>query len=314
MYERKFHLKTSNKCNYVIDLSPKNNSSIFFSFNDQGYIFPKENFLSLEQSDLETSNEKKKFIYQISDRDDTITCSHFTSDDNNILISDQTKSIAKYDLINIDPQNPIHLKRTDIDIPKLRTWKFNISPDNTKLVTGDNNIIIYNLENDSVLKELESKSKFIYSFCFLSNNLISVGNSNGAVQIFDIENNEQISKIEEHCLLVRNLCFNKDKDILYSASDDLHINQIDVNTNKIFSPIIGHKEPISAMTFNEKKKILITAGFDGVIKIWDTNDENKCIETIQLENKSTIWDIAVDNEADFIGYTSSEGIGAYLRK
>ena len=37
-------------------------------------------------------------------------------------------------------------------------------------------------------------------------------------------------KIEEHYLLVRNLEFNKNKNILYSASDDLHINQIDMNT------------------------------------------------------------------------------------
>ena len=122
------------------------------------------------------------------------------------------------------------------------------------------------------------------------------------------------NKIEEHCLLVRNLCFNNNKNILYSASDDLHINQIDINTLKLFSPMVGHKEPISDMIYNEKKGILVTSSFDGTVKIWDTKGNNNCINTLQPNNKNPIWDITVSQEGDFIAFTSSEGIGAFVLK
>lgn len=329
MYEKKLDLKTENKCNYVIEISPSNNSELFFSLNNQGYIIEKEKFLSLKKNEIndelkikQNSNEpqEQKYSYLINDPEDTITCSHFSYESNNnfIILSDETKTISKYkykkENEEINTNNNKNIEKNKIEINKLKTWKFNLSLDNKKLVTGDNNITIYDLENKKVIKEIESKSKFIYSFCFLNQNILSVGNSNGAVQIFDIESENQLHKFEEHCLTVRNLAYNKNRNILYSASDDLHINLIDINTNKLYSPIIGHKEPISDMVYNEDKKLLITSSFDGVIKIWDTNNNNNCIETLELNDKSTIWDIAVSNNADFIAYTAIEGIGAYLRK
>ena len=113
---------------------------------------------------------------------------------------------------------------------------------------------------------------------------------------------------------MRNLAFNNNKNILYSASDDLHINQIDTNTLKLDSPMVGHKEPISDMIYNEKKKILITSSFDGTIKIWDVNGKNNCVDTLEPNNKNPIWDITVSEEGDFIAYTASEGIGAFTLK
>ena len=108
--------------------------------------------------------------------------------------------------------------------------------------------------------------------------------------------------------------FNQNKNILYSASDDLHINQIDMNTLKLFSPIVGHKEPISDMIYNETKGILITSSFDGCIKIWDAKGNNSCIDTLMLNNKNPIWDIGVSEQGDFIAFIASEGIGAFSLK
>ena len=145
----------------------------------------------------------------------------------------------------------------------------------------------------------------------MPNNKLATGNSNGAIYIYDIKTGEKEKKIEEHCLLVRNLEFNKNKNILYSASDDLHINQIDMNTLKLFSPIVGHKEPISDMIYNEQKDILITSSFDGTIKIWDVKGNYNCIETLELNTKNPIWDIGVSETGDFIAFTASDGIGAF---
>jgi len=308
MYEKKIELKTKDRCNYVIEMSP-NDNNIFFSLNEQGYIMPKEKFLTLTEKNLnELSSEK----IQIFTMEDTIAKAKFTSDNKNIFISDQTKSITKYNISEDKPgEQTDNLK---INIKNLKTWKFELDTTKGILATGGNNIFIYDYVNNKVLKEIENKNKFVYSFCFLSNNKLATGNSNGSIYLFNMETYNKENKIEEHCLLVRNLCFNNNKNILYSASDDLHINQIDINTLKLFSPMVGHKEPISDMVYNEKKGILVTSSFDGTVKIWDTKGNNNCIHTVQPDTKNPIWDIAVSQEGDFIAFTSSEGIGAFVLK
>jgi WD40 repeat protein len=308
MYEKKIELKTKDRCNYVIEMSP-NDNNIFFSLNEQGYILPKEKFLTLKEKSL---NEVISETIQIFTLEDTIAKAKFTSDNKNIFISDQTKSITKYNIS--EDKTGEQTDNLKINIKNLKTWKFEL--DNTKgfMATGGNNIFIYDYVNNKILKEIENKNKFVYSFCFLSNNKLATGNSNGSIYLYNMETYNKENKIEEHCLLVRNLCFNNNKNILYSASDDLHINQIDINTLKLFSPMVGHKEPISDMVYNEKKGILVTSSFDGTVKIWDTKGNNNCINTLEPNTKNPIWDIAVSQEGDFIAFTSSEGIGAFVLK
>lgn len=308
MYEKKIELKTKDRCNYAIEMSP-NDNNIFFSLNEQGYILPKEKFLKLEEKNLNELNSDKNQIFTL---EDTIAKAKFTPDNKNIFISDQTKSITKY-IINDDKTG----EQTDnlkINIKNLKTWKFELDTTKGILATGGNNIFLYDYVNNKVLKEIENKNKFVYSFCFLSNNKLATGNSNGSIYLYNMENYNKENKIEEHCLLVRNLCFNNNKNILYSASDDLHVNQIDMNTLKLFSPMVGHKEPISDMVYNEKKGILVTSSFDGTVKIWDTKGNNNCIDTLQPNAKNPIWDITVSQEGDFIAFTSNEGIGAFVLK
>ena len=308
MYEKGNEIKTKDRCNYVIEMAP-NDNNIFFSLNEQGYILPRLDFLSLEEKKLNKLDSEKIPVFIF---DDTISCAKFTADNKNIFISDQTKSIIKYNLdeSKIGEQND----KYNITIKNLRTWKFSLNSEKGIMATGGNNIFIYDYVNNKILKEIENKNKFVYSFCFLSNNKLATGNSNGSIYIYDTETFNKENKIEEHCLLVRNLAFNNKKNILYSASDDLHINQIDTNTLKLFSPMVGHKQPISDMIYNENKEILITSSFDGSIKIWDVKSKNNCINTLEPNNKSPIWDITVSQEGDFIAYTATEGIGAFILK
>ena len=308
MYEKKLELKTKDKCNYVIELSP-NDSKIFFSLNEQGYLIPKSTFLSLDDKKLNSINDEKMPIFAL---EDTIANAKFSRDNDKLFISDQTKCIKNYTLVEnaTGEQN----NKIDINIKNLKTWKFELNYEKGIMATGGNNIFIYDFVNNKVLKEIENKNRFVYSFCFLPNNKLATGNSNGAIYIIDTETYNKENKIEEHCLLVRNLAFNKNKNILYSASDDLHINQIDTKTLKLFSPMVGHKEPISDMIYNEKKDLLFTSSFDGTIKVWDVKGGNNCINTLEPTNKSPIWDITVSHEGDFIAYTASEGIGAFILK
>ena len=311
MYLKKLELQTTDKCNYSIEVS-SNNENIFFSIDEKGYLIPINDFLSQKNQNLNslinpTSNPNLK-IFTL---EDTIAKSKFTYDNKNIIIGDQTKTITKF---IISENNGEQNDKNIIGYKNSKTWKFEfdkLNKSNPILCTGENSIYIYDYDKNEIIKEIEQKNKFIYSYCFLPNDMLATGNSNGAIYIYNTKTGEKEKKIEEHCLLVRNLEFNKNKNILYSASDDLHINQIDMNTLKLFSPIVGHNEPISDMIYNEQKDILITSSFDGTIKIWDVKGNYNCIQTLELNTKNPIWDIGVNESGDFIAFTASEGIGAF---
>ena len=202
MYKNILELKTKDRCNYVIEISP-NNHDIFLSLNEQGYILAKENFLSLDEQKLNTINTNKIPIFNL---EDTISNAKFTSDNKTIFISDQTKNIIQYNL-NEDNTG----EQTDkniLNIKNLKTWKFSINSEKGIMATGGNNIFIYDYINNKILKEIENKNKYVYLYCFLSNNKLAAGNSNGSIYIYDIDTFNKENKIEEHCLLVRNLAFN----------------------------------------------------------------------------------------------------------
>ena len=314
MYLKSLELQTKDRCNYSIEISP-NNDTIFFSLDETGYLISKSKFFSSKDQNINTLiNTNKNPDLKIFTLEDTIAKAKFSHDNNYLIIGDQTKTITKFNLSEkIGEQNYKNI----IEYKNSKTWKFRLDKNksNPILCTGENSIFLYDYNKNEITKEIEQKNKFIYSYSFLPNNKLATGNSNGAIYIYDIDKGDKDKKkIEEHCLLVRNLEFNKDKNILYSASDDLHMNQIDMNTLKLYSPIVGHKEPISDMVYNEQKQILITSSFDGTIKIWDPKANNICIETLELNSKNPIWDIAVSESADFIGFTASDGIGAFSLK
>jgi WD40 repeat protein len=311
MYLKRLELQTTDKCNYSIEVSP-NNDSIFFSLDEKGYILPKNDFLSPKNQSINSLiNPTSNLNLKIFTLEDTIAKAKFTYDNKNIIIGDQTKTISKFIL---SEKTGEQVDKNILNYKNSKTWKFEfdkLDKSTPILCTGENSIFLFDYDKNEIIKEIEQKNKFIYSYSFLPNNKLATGNSNGAIYIYDTKTGEKEKKIEEHCLLVRNLEFNKNKNILYSASDDLHINQIDMNTLKLFSPIVGHKEPISDMIYNEQKDILITSSFDGTIKIWDVKGNYNCIETLELNSKNPIWDIAVSEIGDFIAFTASDGIGAF---
>jgi len=311
MYLKRLELQTTDKCNYSIEISP-NNESIFFSIDEKGYLLPKNEFLSPKNQNINSlinlNNNPNLKIFTL---EDTIAKAKFTYDNKNIIIGDQTKTITKFLL---SEKTGEQANKNILNYRNSKTWKFEfdkLDKSTPMLCTGENSIYLLDYDKNEIIKEIEQKNKFIYSYSFLPNNKLATGNSNGAIYIYDTKTGEKEKKIEEHCLLVRNLEFNKNKNILYSASDDLHINQIDMNTLKLFSPIVGHKEPISDMIYNEQKDILITSSFDGTIRIWDVKGNYNCIETLELNSKNPIWDIGVSEIGDFIAFTASDGIGAF---
>ena len=303
------NFKINEFANYSVDIN-KNTNDILLSQDCNSFVYSKEDFLSLSNNLIPLNNTKNSQIHS----NDTIIYNKFSNDGKFIFTSDYDFYINKY---NFD--NEIK-KLSSIIQPPLKTWKFSFI-DNKYIATGNYSLLIYDINSCELYKEINNYNRFIYSTCFINNNennLISVGNQTGSIYFYNIETGKFVKKIEEHCMIVRCLCYNKIDNILFSASDDLHINIIDLNKFCIESPIVGHREFISGMVYNESKRLLYTSSFDGCIKVWDLKSKKRCVDTLKKNvsgnDENSVWDLAVSNEGDFIVGCGDDCVKCFLLK
>ena len=311
------NFKINDFANYSVDIN-KITNDILISQDCNSFVYSKENFLSLTNNLIPLNNTKSTQIHS----NDTIIYNKFTNDGKFIFTSDYDFYINKYDFnneTNSNENNPEKFKKiSSISQPPLKTWKFSFV-ENKYIATGNYSLLLYDMDSCELFKEINNYNRFIYSTCFIGNNLISVGNQTGSIYFYNIESGKFVKKIEEHCMIVRCLCYDKNN-ILFSASDDLHINVIDLNKFSIESPIVGHKEFISGMCFNEKKNLLFTSSFDGCIKVWDLKSKKRCVDTLKknvegnFDSENRVWDLAVSNEGDFIVGVGDDCVKCFLLK
>ena len=76
--------------------------------------------------------------------------------------------------------------------------------------------------------------------------------------------------------------------------------------------MVGHKDNISTLVFNEQKGLLFSGSFDGTIKVWDPRINSKNVATFSEGKANMIWDMSVSKEGDLIVYTGEESTGAYM--
>lgn len=165
--------------------------------------------------------------------------------------------------------------------------------------------MIYDIDSLEKINEISNDHKYFYSLCYLNESTIGIGNNNGSINIYSLETNKRIHKIEEHCLNVRCLVNDWKNNRLLSASDDLHINIYDKATYKVISPLVGHKDFISNVIINNEKNVYASSSYDGTIKIWDIRMPSKisCVQTLNLNfeiDNNLIWDISFSNDGGYL--------------
>lgn len=183
----------------------------------------------------------------------------------------------------------------------MKTYKIGISPNSTKIISGAYTVLIYDINDKEFKKEIDNHGKYIYSNCFINDNILALGNNTGSISLVDLNEYKFTNKIEEHCMPVRCLAYNKSKNVLYSASDDLHMNIIDINSQKVLFTMVGHKNLITNLIILENKGVLVSSSSDGNIKLWDiSNNQGKLMFDYYNEDNKPIWDMTFDYNQDIL--------------
>lgn len=148
---------------------------------------------------------------------------------------------------------------------------------------------------------MNNECKYAYSYAYVDNRTVAVGNASGSINIFSLESQRIIHKVEEHCLPVRTLTSDPNNSKLYSASDDLHINILDLTNFKVVTSLVGHKGIITGFACDYNNNLYASCSHDGTVKIWDLK-VNKVIQTIRIQNTSVdhenncLWDLTFSND------------------
>lgn len=74
--------------------------------------------------------------------------------------------------------------------------------------------------------------------------------------------------------------------MLLSVGADNFLFLWDIRQNKVIQKLLAHPEPITALDISFDSTMIVTAAYDGYVRLWDTHKAT-CIKTIVSETGST---------------------------
>ena len=116
-----------------------------------------------------------------------------------------------------------------VDPNIVKAWKVDFNPTGKELVTGTNSLCVINTEDGALLKKFAISSRFIMSIKYSpSGTLLGSGNVDGGLEFYSTSDFSLKAKMEDHGLSIRDISFSPDETIVFSVSDDMHINITDM--------------------------------------------------------------------------------------
>jgi cell division cycle protein 20 (cofactor of APC complex) len=144
----------------------------------------------------------------------------------------------------------------------------------TKLIISiENGFVIYFIfliatGDIQQLLELESPHDYVCSVKWIKEgNILAVGNSNGEVALWDVNEVKKIRQMEAHSDRVG--CLSWNKYILSSGSRSGAINHSDVRTaNHLVQSSVGHTLEVCGLAWSPDGSKLASGGNDNILHIW----------------------------------------------
>jgi WD40 repeat protein len=135
--------------------------------------------------------------------------------------------------------------------------------------SADKSIIFWDTKNFEVQTKLLGHEARINSLMFSRDSKkLATCCDDKTIKIWDVINGSLLKTLIGHKAPVRSVAFSND-DLLASGADDYSINLWNIFDGNCIGTLHGHANKIWSLTFNPVDNSLISAGEDGLIKIWD---------------------------------------------
>lgn len=110
--------------------------------------------------------------------------------------------------------------------------------------------------------------------------LVAIGQIDGKVWLWRVEDNQLVLALEGHTGAIRSLVFSSDGKLLISGSTDNTVRIWEINTGKCIQTLKGHTDVVWSVVINPKTRIIASSSRDQTIKLWQP-ETGMCISTLQ---------------------------------
>lgn len=132
----------------------------------------------------------------------------------------------------------------------------------------------------------------------LDGQFLASSDSNGNIQICNVQRSELVSECNGHNYWVWQVRFSPDHRLLASCGQDRTIRLWDTQTGVCLKVLTGHNSIITNVAFSPDGQLLASSSYDKTIKLWDINT-GTCVQTLQ-GHKSCVWSICFTADGQFV--------------
>lgn len=151
---------------------------------------------------------------------------------------------------------------------------------------------------------------YVVDLCFHpENDLLAAATISGDAIMYkySVDANELVNTLELHVKAIRDIEFNHDGSVLFSASKDRSILLTDVQTGKFQRCYEqAHEQPVSQMNVFDEH-LFATGDDDGTVKVWDIRDNSKAPIFSLKEVDDYITSILTNDAKKVLLTTSGDG-------
>jgi WD repeat-containing protein 61 len=180
----------------------------------------------------------------------------------------------------------------------LEAWTVSISPSDDVVASGTHRgtVNLWSVrEGHEKVASLETRNnKFILNSVFSRDLKLATAGIDGFVNVFDINSQDIIQKIEAHALPVRSVAFSPDGHILYTASDDRHVNVYDTVSGTLINSFSQSGMALSVDTSPDRRHFVVGCA-DHNVTLWDLGMQR----LVQSYDNHTdqVWSVAYDKSS-----------------
>ncbi|NET35645.1 MAG: AAA family ATPase [Cyanothece sp. SIO1E1] len=114
---------------------------------------------------------------------------------------------------------------------------------------------------------------------------LAVGDSNGEIRLYRVENGQQLLTYRGHTNWVQSLAFSpEDGNILASGGNDYQVKLWDVHTGQCLHTLTGHEDEVWSVAFNADGHTLVSGDLNATIKLWRVST-GECFKSLDVDEK-----------------------------
>jgi WD repeat-containing protein 61 len=214
-------------------------------------------------------------------------------------IGDGSSAVACFQDGMIRFYNTADLQETScIDAGLLEAWTVCVAPTNDVVVSGNHKgcVNIWAMsEGHPKVATLETNNKFIFSTAFNSRLHLATSGSDGVVNIFDVNTRQIMHKIEAHAMPIRSISFSPDGNILYTASDDRHVNVYDTISGSLINSF-SHAGMALSVDASPNYRHFAVGCADHNVVLWDLGMQRRLQSFDQHTDQ--VWCVGFDKKLE----------------